>query len=462
MMNSINLAIMLLMATSIISLVLEAIGNKNNKNSIEKPHIRLFAIGSIIISFLLILLSLLGKVQLPKRPFLFMSEISSLFLIFNTLITIFLAQKTLKNQSGEIYFLIVAALAISLSNVSTTYIVMKMVTTTSWLILLTTLTVRATEGGKKAEIGLKMAYLTIIVVILYFLAIFIFCYGNFPLDLELVTLKNNEYLTLGIFSILLIFLAGLALSGTPPLHFAHVDCADGSDISISFLFLTNSLTQAGVLLTQIKTIFLKSGLDNDGQTIGFAALLIFGFMVLWLRALDQSKIRRTIAFAATSVGPLFSLTMLFGVSVLLPKLIFLLAIFSFVTLTIFTMCGSLAYMGPLNKSYQTWEDMAGFGRKNPWQTLTLLAALSAITGLPGTLGYFIKLSLIGPFQNNIILSISIFLSIAIGAACTMRVFVFAFSKVAYTLKDEFLSKPHFTVVLAAFVLIALGFFPFVH
>jgi len=301
--------------------------------------------------------------------------------------------------------------------------------------------------------------LTMVAIIFFLLATFFFYYLNLPFDLNLLILKNDATLPLGFFALILIFLAGLAVSGTPPFHFAHIDCTDGSNISVAFLLLSNSFIQGGVLLYQIKTVLAKSGLDNTKATY-LAGMLLIGFMVLWLRALDQSKIRRTIAYIAASVGPLFSLSMLFGVSVLLPKLIFLLATFSFLSLTLFSLCGSLAYMGPINTSFQTWEDMSGFGRQNPWQTLTLLMAIAAITGLPGTLGYFIKLSLIAPFHESYLLSGSIFLSIAIGAACTMRFFVFAFSKMGFK-EGTRQERPHLSIVIASLILIALGFFPFV-
>jgi NADH-quinone oxidoreductase subunit N len=460
MMKATDMATMLLIATSLVVLMLEAIGNRNTKLALEKPHIRLLVTGVTIVSLSLLFYPLIGEKSISKKPLLFISDISSIFLTINTLISIFLTKKTLKNQNGEIYFLIVAALAISIANVCTTSLILKMVTSTSWLVLMAALSVRSTQGGKKAEIGLKLAFFTIITIILFLLAIFFLTIANYPVDLELITLSSLDG-PIGLLGLTLVALAGLALSGTPPFHFAHIDCADGSNISVAFLFLSNSIIQGCLLLFQVKSIFVKSGFDGSTEVTMQAVMLILGFMVLWLRALDQSKIRRTAAYIATSVGPLFSMSLLFGTSILLPKLIFLLALYSFTTLTLFTLYGSLAYMGPVNFSWHTWEDMSGFGRLNPWQTLTFLVALSSITGLPGTLGYFVKLSLIAPFKDSIMLSGSIFLSIAIGAACTMRVFVFAYSKHPYTTENALNERPHITVMAACLVLIVLGFFPFV-
>jgi NADH:ubiquinone oxidoreductase subunit 2 (subunit N) len=137
------------------------------------------------------------------------------------------------------------------------------------------------------------------------------------------------------------------------------------------------------------------------------------------------------------------------------------AIFSFLSLSLFVLFGSLAYMEPIGQHWQTWEDIAGFGRKNKVQTLHLLIALASIAGLPGTLGYFIKLSLIAPMQDNLLFSGTIFISIAFGAACTMRMFVFLFSKQSTRVYAEINDLPPYSLMASALILIALGLFPFV-
>lgn len=458
-----DISIVLLMCTSLAVLALEAIGTRQFRLGLaEKPHIRLLTLSSLSVALLLIFLDLLNMVQSARLPTLFIDSIASFFLVLNAIIATLLGRKTLaKNQNGEVFFLISASLTLSISNVCTDSLILKLVTGTSWLILMTTLAIKCTPGGKKAEIGLKLSFCTIIFFLEFLLAILLLNYANFSTNLALLNLSNTASDAFALLALIMIALAALAFSGIPPFHFGHVDSSDGGNISVAFLHASNASIQCAIMLLDLKSVLTRSGLDLENGVNFLGLILILGFMILWLRALDQSKIRRTVAYIAASIAPLFAMSILFGVSVLLPKLIFMLAIFSFVTLTLFTLYGSLAYMDPIHQPWQTWEEMSGFGRTNPWQTLTFLFAISSIAGLPGTLGYFVKLSLIAPLKDSMIFSGSIFLSVAIGAACVMRVFVFMFSKQTLMAGLNLAPRPPASLLVASFILIALGFFPFV-
>ncbi len=105
--------------------------------------------------------------------------------------------------------------------------------------------------------------------------------------------------------------------------------------------------------------------------------------------------------------------------------------------------------------------MAGLGRKNQIQALYLLIALACVSGLPGTLGYFIKLSLIAPMQESSWFNAMIFISIAIGARvlCAFLSFIF---QAKPSLEIQVVNpSPPYSLFAAAVILIILGFFPFV-
>jgi NADH-quinone oxidoreductase subunit N len=459
-----DISICIIMGAALIVLTLEAIGNKQIRMKFsDRPHIHLLTIGILIVSFLLIFLDLLQNNQLTHRPTLFIHDIASIFLIINTAIFLLMSRNdSTKQQNGELYFFILASLALAMSNINSTSLVLKMITSIGWLVVMTTLAILSIPEGKKAEIGIKMGFSTIVIALQFIFALFLLNSSHHHSNLELLTLNSvmtNSYAFIGV---MLIALTGLSLTGTPPFHFGYIDCADGGNVSVAFLFLSNSIIQGCSILLAIKTVLMRSGFNIDSESNLLGSMLIFGFMVLCIRSLDQSKIRRTIAYIAICVGPLLSMSILFGSSVLLPKWIFILAIYSFATLSLFTLYGSLIHMDPISLSWQTWEDISGFGRLKPLPTLTFLIALASIAGLPGTLGYFVKLSLIAPLQENIIFSGSIFLSIAFGAACVMRIFVFMFSKES-SIDRTLTTKTRLPIVLlmASLILIAFGFFPFV-
>jgi len=461
MIRAIDISIYLLMAISLIVLILEAISNRQIKvGRADKPHIRLLSFGSLIIVTILIFLDLYQKTSATQTT-LFFNEIASLFLVINTCISLFMRSDAL-DKSPEVFFLILASLAIALGNVSSSSLIIKMIASAAWMVAMTAIAIKSTASGKKAELGLKLSFVTVVLTFQFLGSIFILSLFGFPLDLYSIILTSEQNLTAWIISLIVLGLAGITLSGAPPFHFGHVDYADGADYSIAFLFLCNTTIQGCSLLSDINNILLKSNIPIEAESNFLALMLIFGFLVLCLRSLDQSKIRRTTAYIAAMMGPLMSMSLLFGTSLLLPKQVYMIALFAFQSLALFTLYGSFAHMNPVNLPWQTWEELSGFGRIKPIPTLTFLVAIASIAGLPGTLGYFVKLSLIAPLHENIIFSGSIFLSIAIVAACVMRIFVFMFSKqsISHQKEEEVLGLPR-ALIIASTILIVLGFFPFV-
>lgn len=457
MINAANLSIIILMSASLIVLVLDAIGNNQAKlGYVEKPHIGLVALGTLFITLLIVALEAVAtkdKGSIIDNNL----KIGSVFLISNTIISILLINSSSAKKSiGTIYFLILSSATIALHNLSTQNLILKFIDCIGWMVLVTTLAVISTPGGRKSEVGLKLSFSSLMLIIIFITLFGVLNHYHLSNDLTILlpTIDSEKII------IFLIILSGMAISGIPPFHSGFIDCADGGNNGVAFLLLSNSSIQGCSLLLSSQQL-IKTSLFTSEKFNIVCVFLIIGFLLLWIRALDQSKIRRTVAYVATSISPLFSMSLLFGVSVLLPKLVFLGAIYIFITLSLLALFGSLAYMESINQPWQTWEDLSGLGHKNPWQTLIFLVGLSSIAGLPGTFGYFIKLSLIAPLKENILISGSIFLSIAIGSACVMRVFVFVFSKHGPASEQAMSQKPSWLLVIASFILIGLGFFPFV-
>lgn len=452
-----DISIYVLICASLIVLMLDAIGNQQSKSGpLEKPHIALVALISIFGSLFFLSIDLLSDLSI-KDSINFNAKLATIFLNVNTAIAVFLVNKTSTKQTdGTVYFLILSSLAVSIYNIASDSIVFKLVMSSGWMVLITTLMIVCTQGGKKAEIGLKLSFSTAILIIQMIIAITFIIYHGASTNITEITFINTTPLTQKMI-ILFLILSGLSLSGIPPFHSGFIDSIDGGNIGIAFLVLANASIQGCSLLLSSQYLINNSSLLISNNDFGF--ILIIGFILLWIRSIDQSKIRRTIAYIAASISPLFSMSLIFGESVSLPKVVFLLAIYSFLTLSLSALFGSLAHMNSINQHWQTWEDFSGFGRVNPWHTLIFLIAIASISGLPGTFGYYIKLSLISPMHSNIVFSGLIFLSIVIGAACVMRIFVFVFCKQSSGISAT--TKPSLFLTFASFILIVLGFFPFV-
>lgn len=452
-----DLSILILIVASILVLVLDAIGNQQSKALLEKPHIGLVAFGALYIALTIEILESLSTTT--SDQILFNSKIGNIFLVVNSLIALSIMRNIAHQKPSGSYFLILSSLAISMFSISTDSLIFKFIASTGWMTLLTTLAVISTPGGKKAEIGLKFSFSALLLIIQFILLLSFLYYENLPLNISDINLTKTAELSQNLITIFII-LSGMSLAGIPPFHSGFIDCFDGGNIGVAFLLLSNASIQGCSLLMDSKNLLNNSSLSTDKfNTLGL--ILVLGFILLWARALDQSKIRRTTAYIAASISPLFSMTLLFGSSILLPKPIFIIATYAFITLSLSALFSSLSHMTTINQPWQTWEELSGFGRMNPWQTLVFLVGLSSIAGIPGTFGYFIKLSLIAPMQENFLFSSAIFLSIAIGAACLMRVFVFVFAKHSHLEQSINLPKPSFWLIAVSFILVGLGFFPFV-
>ena len=118
-------------------------------------------------------------------------------------------------------------------------------------------------------------------------------------------------------------------------------------------------------------------------------------------------------------------------------------------------------MEPINNHLVTWEDISGFGRQNKLITLCFLISIAAIAGIPGTVGYFLKLSLLSYMQESIVFHLFIFISIAICIACFMRIFVFFYSKVTNEYKKNEEKPIPYSLLIACGILSILGLFPFI-
>ena len=177
----INVIISGIMLTSIILLILDAMSSQDHR---EKSHLKILAILAVVTSWFLIIFEIINNHQiLIKNHINYMTIISSLFLITNTFIAIFIEKKE-KIKYKKLYFLILSLLVLSLVNISSTSLIIKMISNTGWLIVITTISINNIDNSIKAEIGLKMLYHIIINLILFIIGILFIAYPATSFDLK--------------------------------------------------------------------------------------------------------------------------------------------------------------------------------------------------------------------------------------------------------------------------------------
>ena len=324
---------------------------------------------------------------------------------------------------------------------------------------MTTLAIKTTKGSKKAEVGVKLAYNCVFILIiglfnLIFADILNIENTNFIKGYDSIINANNVFI---FFSLMSIF----CINGIPPFHIGHINCADGANLSTAFFLHSNSCILGLFNLFNLKYYFFNSYHQNASAFKILITIISLSFLIICFRLMDQSKIKRTVAYMASCVAPLVCLAVLIGNSLSLPHRVYIIGIYAFISLSLFCLFCSLQVMESINNHLITWEDISGFGRQNKLKTLCFLIALASIAGIPGTVGYFVKLSLLSYMQDSIIFHLFIFISIGMGVACLMRMFVFFYSKAPNEYKNSENIPLPYLLIIACATLSILGLFPFI-
>lgn len=383
---------------------------------------------------------------------------SSLFISLNSFLFIRLfSLNKLNIEYGKVYFLVISHLAAVNIFLNTSYNLIKAISSIAFLIIVITLVIKTTQGSKKAEIAIKLVYISVILLISELINIF---FSNI-LNIENINLiKSNHIININNIFIFFTIISIFCLSGIAPFHDGYINIADASNPATAFLVYSNSSIIGIFSLFKLKYQFFSDYYIDDKLLKSIITILLVSFLIISLRSIDQNKIKRTLAYIASCVTPLVFLASLIGNSLSLPNRIYIIGIYVFTTLSLFSIFASIQVMKNINNHLVTWEDIAGFGRNNILNTICLLIAIANIAGIPGTIGYFLKLSLLSYMQENLFFHILIFLSIVITTASLMRLFVFFYAKNSF-LKEQDNNNFSYLLVISCFILAVLGLFPFI-
>ena len=454
---SIEIINLLLITISIFMLFLDNTISKSNNYKISE----IICYISVIIFLLHNSFNFITHGLNSKDDLTFILNCSTLFISFNYFLFLRLISiDKLNLEYGKIYFLLLSNMTITNIFFNSSYDLIRHISIIVFLITTIALVIKTTQGSKKAEIAIKLSYICAILIILELINIIF----NNILNIENINFLANSDLIINANNVFLFFtlMSIFCLSGLAPFHDGHINVADASNPATAFLLYSNTTVMGMYFLFKLKYQLFNINYYNNNLFKSINLILLISFLISCFRSIDQNKIKRTLAYIASCITPLVFLTSLIGNSLSLPNRVYTLGIYIFTTLSFFALFGSIQTIKNINNHITTWEDISGLGRNNSLKTICLLIAIANIAGIPGTIGYFLKLSLLSYMEESLTFHIFIFLSIVITTASLMRIFVFFYAKNPSTSKEQN-SESNFSylIIISCIILAVLGLFPFI-
>ncbi len=234
-------------------------------------------------------------------------------------------------------------------------------------------------------------------------------------------------------------LVGLGLCvGLPPLHGPRVDLGQGAPPGIAAL-AAMPLVALGPML---------AGLVAQADPVVGLVVCALGGLGLPLVALAQLSMRRLFAVLAAMQAILPTAAAVVGADVEVAAAVAAMAVTGLA-------CG-VAAVPSLTKPLSSWEDTSGVGRLMPWRAGLVVFAAAGACGLPPTLGYALRRSLVAAAEAlgststhaTTVAWLPIFLvaSAALAALPIVRLSIFLFAKTPRAGVDISSRTPAFLVV----------------
>ena len=275
---------------------------------------------------------------------------------------------------------------------------------------------RGTEAGMKYFIlgALSSGFL------LYGMSMIYGATGSLDLDDILRTTSNDAVMRLVLSFGLVFLLAGLAFKlGTAPFHMWVPDVYHGAPTSVTLLIGGAPKIAAFAITFRL----LVGGLqlvDVDWQPI-LIFLAVCSLLVGNLTAIAQTNIKRMLAYSTIShMG-----FMLLGFLCVYDELAYSASFFYAVTYVLSTLGTFGLLMILSNKGFEceTIEDLKGLNRRSPLLAFIMLLLMFSLAGIPPTVGFVAKLSVLDALVDAGYLGLAIFAVMAslVGAFYYLRV-----------------------------------------
>jgi len=258
----------------------------------------------------------------------------------------------------------------------------------------------------------------------------------------------------------LLLVAMLSFMGAPPFFMLFVDALEAMPPLVATLFLGGSLISGSLFVSQLLAGAGSQGLS--GAT--YVLIIVFAFISLIvapLRAIDQRRISKMVIYLFLTLPGIF---LLIGMQVGGTKepSEALVPVFVLLSLAIPSALGGVAFFKHKKSLEPTWEEFAGAGRKHPVIASAWIYTLASLAGIPGTMGFAIRLEILRSCSTDQILLIAAFvwLSVVLASLAVIRLGIFLFAKpTTYHLSKHHEPERAFWIVMLSVALFVISVFP---
>jgi NADH-quinone oxidoreductase subunit N len=256
-------------------------------------------------------------------------------------------------------------------------------------------------------------------ILLYGMSLFYGITGSLEFGAIADAMQAADKTAMPVILALIFVLVGLAFKlGTVPFHMWIPDVYHGSATSATVFIGTAPKLAAFAMIARL----LVSGLEDLHVHWGdmLAVLAIASVAVGNIVAIAQSNIKRMLAYSTISHMGFFLFGILVGTDIGYGAALFYVLVYTFMSLAAF---GVLLVLSTRGLEVENLDDLKGLNGTHPWLALLMLLVMFSMAGIPPTIGFYAKLSVIQALVSagHVWLAVAAVLLAVVGAFYYLRV-----------------------------------------
>ena len=213
--------------------------------------------------------------------------------------------------------------------------------------------------------------------------------GSLEFQAVAAAIASGDHSSLLIFGLVFV-ITGLAFKlGAVPFHMWIPDVYQGAPASVTLFIATAPKVAALVMMLRLLVGALPELVDQWQQLLIMLSIASMGLGNLV--ALMQTNLRRLLAYSAIAHVGYLLLGIISGTEQGYSASLFYIIIYGLMTLGAFGMVTLLSVDG---HEFERIDDLKGLNSRHPWMAFLLLLIIFSMAGIPPTVGFFAKLSVL--------------------------------------------------------------------